>query len=106
MNKTERRKLGEIFGLDTDELNRISKYLRKWHEWECNGEIEQDEKTGKYYSVNTFTMKRYPRRDTYTGKVNEAKKYADKHGCSLQINGDPRGCAVRLIKDGREYCFY
>ena len=85
---------------DAVALRRISLALRRWFERECNGEIERDEITGKphwYTSKNREKMGTVPDKETGAMKRLDAiiKRYP---GLSYYIQGDPRGCAVYIIR--------
>ena len=85
-------------------LRRISMTLHRWHELECgtdHGHIEQDESTGKWYSVswNSWTGKesRYRIADREKGALkrldNVMSQYLD---LAAYVQGDPRGCSLYI----------
>jgi hypothetical protein len=109
MNKRERENRDHMYraleslGLTWEEcetLRRCSMTLHRWAERECNGEIERDEKTGKTYSVNTMTGRRFPTPDRETGALKRAAELLKAHGLELYHQGDPRGAQVYVIRPG------
>jgi hypothetical protein len=90
---------------DAESLRRISMTLHRWHELECgcgNGHVERDETTGKTYWVNTVG---HPYRvhtpDREKGALARLARIAKRYP-SLQfyVQGDPRGCALYVLKPG------
>ena len=90
-------------GMNQDEIHallRASKVLSTWGENECNGYIERDEETGKTYRCNGDGKRLYKTADRKTGALNRAKRITESHGCQVYHQGDPRGCALYLIRSG------
>lgn len=89
---------------DAFALRRVSMQLHRWHERECGtsyGCVERDEETGKTYWLDSYTGRRTPTRDMETlalkrlGKILAA--YPD---LKPYIQGDPRGCALYILRPG------
>lgn len=81
------------------QLHRYASVAHRWAERECNGEIERDEKTGKYfrsYDPGYGPRKLYPMADRLTPLENRAIEIITKAGWSYQLQGDPRGCPLYL----------
>lgn len=76
-------------------LRRISMTLHRWHELECNGDVQRDETTGRTYAVNTRTGRRYPTPDRETGAL---KRLAVLAALILYVQGDPRGAALYVVR--------
>ena len=86
---------------ETDTLLRCSCVLSTWAERECNGEIQRDEDTGEPYWYNTYTGERVGRTaDRETGALNRARTICERHGLGLYHQGDPRGCALYVLRPG------
>ncbi len=95
---------------ETEQLRRISMALQRWHEHECNGNIERDEETGKTYWVNDDmgfgTPRRYAYPDKETGALKRLKAIIDRRNgnnpdpVSTYIQSDPRGAALYIIRPG------
>jgi len=89
---------------DAAALRRISMTLHRWHELECgddNGCIERDEKTGKAYWLNSYSMRRSPIRDRETGALKRLGAIMDKYApLSYYVQTDPRGAALYLLRPG------
>ena len=89
---------------DTCALRRISMTLHRWHELECgveSGGVERDETTGKVSWYNSYTGKRSPYADRETGALKRLAAIMARYP-SLQsyVQGDPRGCALYIIRPG------
>jgi hypothetical protein len=89
---------------DALDLRRISMTLHRWHEMECgidDGCVERDETTGKTYWLNSRTMRRMPIPDRETGARKRLAKIMAKYpGFQVYIQGDPRGCALYILRPG------
>jgi hypothetical protein len=87
---------------DAQALRRISMTLRRWHELECgseSGAVERDETTGKTYWLNSMTGKRWPTADRETGARKRLAKIMERYqGLRPYVQGDPRGCALYLLR--------
>ena len=83
---------------ETDRLLRIEKTLHRWHEHECNGDIQRDEVTGKPYVVHNYTGNRYPYPDKEKGALRRLAEILQGKGVTHYQQGDPRGCALYLIR--------
>lgn len=113
MTKQEMRRQQQMFdnlhllGIAPDDattLRRISMTLHRWHELECgidNGGVERDEKTGKCFWYSSHTGKRSPFADRETGALKRLKAIMAKHPkLGYYVQGDPRGCALYIIRPG------
>lgn len=94
---------------DAEALRRISMTLHRWHELECgceHGAIERDEDTQRTYWVHASlpgaaTTRRTPCADRETGaRKRLAAIMARYPTLSAYIQGDPRGCALYVIRPG------
>lgn len=101
---------------DATALRRISMQLRRWHELECgtgDGAVERDETTGKPYWLNAMTGRRYTIPDRETGALKRLAKIMARYpGLRPYVQGDPRGCALYLLRPddvpagGRDESYY
>ncbi len=88
---------------DACALRRISMTLHRWHELECNGDIERGEATGRPYA--SWSDHRGHRRQSDTpipdreagAKRRLAAIMARYPGHSAYIQTDPRGCALYIL---------
>ena len=91
---------------DARELRRISMTLHRWHEAECNGDIERGEASGRPYYV--WTDERGHRRqsdqpiaDRERGALRRLAKIMARYpGFQSYVQGDPRGCALYILRPG------
>lgn len=83
-------------------LVRASATLRTWHEHECNGTKQQDEATGHWYWYNPNTGRKIGRTpDLEAGaKRRIAAVMARYPTLTAYIQGDPRGCALYILRPG------
>lgn len=87
------------------QLRRISSTLQRWAERECNGEIERDDDTGKAYTVNEWTRRRYTP-DLETGALNRlaailnARNSRVPSALTYYHQTDPRGAALYILRPG------
>lgn len=86
-------------------LRRISMTLHRWHELECGtdtGCIERDEKTDKPYWLSSYTGKRVSSvPDREKGALKRlADIMAQYPALSYYVQGDPRGCALYILRPG------
>lgn len=119
MTKSERLielgAIGERLGLttyETAQLVKIERALNRWYTEECNGTIQRtgDDGEGHPERVNgldrngPITRYRIPDRERILRKrlADIMSKYPTLY---YRVQGDPRGSAVRIIQDGREYTF-
>ena len=93
-------------GFDDREINgllRAEKTLHRWAEHECNGTIQRDGDNGDgrpyWYNTNTGA-KLGPTADREAGALKRATAIARAHGCDIYHQGDPRGCALYIIRPG------
>ena len=86
---------------EADTLLRAERTLHTWAEHECNGAIQRDEATGKPSWHNTNSGKRLcATSDREAGALKRAQAIAEVHGLTLYHQGDPRGCALYLLRPG------
>ena len=89
---------------DAMALRTISKKLHKWHEYECGvdwGGVERDEITGECTWYNSRTGTRAPYPDLETPQLKRlAKIMANYPDLKSYIQGDPRGCALYILRPG------
>lgn len=90
---------------DAEALRRISMTLHRWHELECGvegGGLDQDEATGKWWWYNSRLGKRtHVVTDRETGaRKRLAAIMARYPTLSAYVQGDPRGCALYIIRPG------
>lgn len=94
----------ERLGINTADVRallRASATLHAWHEHECNGAIQRDEKTGTPYWHNTDTGEMLFRTsDRETGAIKRATHIANCYGLTAYVQTDPRGCALYLLRPG------
>jgi hypothetical protein len=97
---------------ETETLRRAEMTLHRWHELECGDgndygtswSIERDETTGKPYMVTHYRDGKTSRRsypDKEKGalrRISEVLKRKD--GLSFYQQGDPRGCALYILRPG------
>lgn len=113
MNRTQTERYGRLVieltkhGLDLrdiDTLLRCSRTLTNWNTEECNGTIQRTEIDGqcyRHYGNGTrgpfLTVKIA---DREAGAVRRIEKICKAHGLSYYHQGDPRGCALYIIRPG------
>ena len=108
-HKYDARPLLEQAGVspeDARRLLRVSRQLRRWHELECGteeGGVQRNEETGvlMWYSNRTHAWTPYGGRDNET----QAKHTLDQVMARYPhlrafIQGDPRGCALYILRLG------
>lgn len=117
MNKREKlnyhRLLTTLTGLgldyeEIDSLLRCERTLTNWSVKECGDgsdwaiERDGDDGDGKPFMVyhGPGNPRRYPIADRETGALKRAAAIAEKHGLTIYHQGDPRGCALYLIRPG------
>lgn len=86
-------------------LRRISMTLHRWHEHECNGDIQRDETDGKPYrhygrgTVGPFLTVLIPDREA--GAIRRLKAIMAKYPTlSYYVQTDPRGAALYILRPG------
>jgi len=90
---------------DAEQLRRISMTLHRWHELECGvdaGGIDRDETTGKVWWYSSHSGKRtHTVPDREAGALKRLAKVMARYP-SLQayVQGDPRGCALWILRPG------
>lgn len=89
---------------ETDRLLKIEKTLHRWHEMECNGEVEREagEETGKPHLVwyRQSTGQRYSHSipDREKGALRRLAEILKGKSVTHYQQGDPRGCALYLLR--------
>jgi hypothetical protein len=103
----ERLKRYGISETDAYYLRRIAMTLHRWHERECNGEVERDEATGETYKTYTW-MREGDRRlrdrcpDYETGALKRlASVMASYPLLAAYVQGDPRGAPLYIYERER-----
>ncbi len=89
---------------DAAKLRRISLTLHSWHEHECNGTIQRDGDNGDgapfWYNPNTGN-RIGPAYDRERGALKRlAAIMASYPTLSPYVQGDPRGCALYILRPG------
>jgi len=96
---------------ETETLRRAEMTLSRWAELECgdgNGYVERDEKTGRPYYVNCnarFVSANDPRArhaipDREKGALARVARIMANHpGMVAYHQGDPRGCALYIVRE-------
>lgn len=93
----------ERLGFTADEfhaLRRISMTLHRWHEHECNGNIQRegDDGEGKPRWHSSGSGKGYRIADRERGALKRLAKIMEgKEGVLSYVQGDPRGAALYLV---------
>lgn len=84
---------------EANTLRLAEKTLHRWHERECNGEVEIDD-NGKAWAVYGANMdKRYPTANRYAGCLKRLDKiFLSRPGLAYYVQGDPRGCALYVYR--------
>lgn len=90
---------------DAEGLRRIAMTLHRWHEMECgvsNGCITRDEETGKpYWQWSTLKAPMQPIADREKGALNRLAGIMAKYpAMTSYVQGDPRGCALYILRAG------
>lgn len=85
-------------------LFKIERTLHRWHERECNGEIDRDEKTNKVYGVfechrRGHTRTSLPIRDMETAALRKLARIMESKPALLSyVQTDPRGAALYILE--------
>jgi hypothetical protein len=92
---------------------RAAKTLHTWAEHECNGTKQQESvqdstgqwvETGRWFWYNPNTGNKIGRAvDLETGALRRVASICKDAGLTFEHQGDPRGCVLKIIKDGRSY---
>lgn len=87
---------------DAMTLRRIAMTLHRWHEGECNGEIQRDEQTNIPFWHNQNTGKKIWRlADRETGALKRLNKLMSKYpDLKHYVQGDPRGAPLYILRPG------
>lgn len=87
------------------DLFKIERTLHRWHERECNGEIDRDQKTGKVYGVylchrrGNHIRTKLPLRDLESSTLRKLAGIMKNHpGLTSYVQGDPRGAALYILE--------
>lgn len=105
----------QALGFTYDEceaMRRISMTLRRWHEAECNGDIQRDDATGQcfrqygggagpFLTVKTADKETAARKRLHAIVKRVNVQRAGKVGkLASYIQGDPRGAALYILRPG------
>jgi hypothetical protein len=89
---------------DARALRRISLTLRRWYEHECNGAIQRDGERGDgapFWHSTFDGRKIYRAPDRERGALKRmAALMARYPALTPYVQGDPRGCAVYVLRPG------
>lgn len=89
---------------DAVRLRKDSMILRRWHELECGvgyGCVERDETTGKVAWRSSLTGRLSPFSDRETPTLKRIAAVMAKYPAfTSYIQGDPRGCALYILRPG------
>jgi hypothetical protein len=104
---------------EAEELRRISMTLHRWHEMECNGDVQRCEQTGKvykHYGRDTGPFLTVRTADREKGALKRLQAIIKEHNSRGQETGphtitrnpkleayiqtDPRGAALYIIRPG------
>lgn len=90
---------------DAEALRRISMTLHRWSELECGvdgGGIDRDEETGKCWWYSSYSGKRtHIVPDREKGALERLAKIMARYPTLLHyVQGDPRGCALYILRPG------
>lgn len=91
---------------DAESLRRISMTLHRWHELECNGEMERGTVSGRpYYCYTDHNGHRRqsdrPIPDREAGALARLAKIMARYpSLSSYVQTDPRGCALYILRPG------
>jgi hypothetical protein len=106
-NKSRERTLIALtsVGISLDDaraLCRAERTLHTWAEHECNGAIQRDERTGRPYWHSTHTGRQIGRTaDRERGAIARVRRILAAYpGLAPYFQGDPRGCALYVIRPG------
>ncbi len=91
-----------ISDADARTLVRASATLHTWHEHECNGAIQREGTTGVPYWYNTHSGRMVCRTsDREKGALKRISDTLARYpGLTAYVQGDPRGCALYIIRPG------
>jgi hypothetical protein len=99
------RRLTDQFNIASEDaaaLRRIEMTLHRWSELECgdgNGCIERDEVTGKTYWHHAQSGKLWPTPDRERGALKRLAAIMARYpGIIAYHQGDPRGCALYILR--------
>ena len=89
---------------DAKALRRISMALHAWHEHECNGAIQRDGDRGdrKPFWHSTYDGRKIcPAPDRERGALKRLAAIMARYpSLSAYVQGDPRGCALYVLRPG------
>lgn len=89
---------------DSEALRRISMTLHRWHEHECNGAIQRDGERGDGLPFwhSTYDGRKLGRvADRERGALKRLAAIMARYPhLSAYVQGDPRGCALYIIRPG------
>ena len=91
---------------DAYALRRIAMTLHRWHELECNGDIERGEASGKPYAAwsdhnGHRRQSDSPVADRERGALKRMAAIMVRYpGFESYVQGDPRGAALYILRPG------
>lgn len=100
MNLDTLHRTGINYG-DALALRRISMTLHRWHEAECNGDIQREETTDKPCLVSPLSGRRWRIPDRETGALKRLARIMKNYPTlSYYVQTDPRGAALYILRPG------
>lgn len=124
MRMTKRQRTAAFFDMmsrvgftttETEALLKAERALQRWHELECGTgndrvsvSVERDEESGKPFrrvqymgAGGKWIDRKEPCRDMEKAALKRVASVLEgKAGLSAYIQGDPRGCALYILRDG------
>lgn len=97
--------LGKL-GMSAVEINillRAERTLGRWATDECNGDIQRDGDDGEGKPFRVYGRNhehRYAIADREAGALRRVSEICRRHGVTFYHQGDPRGCALYIIRKG------
>lgn len=93
-----------VSSTEINQLMRAERTLGRWATAECNGEIQRDESTGQAYrhygNVTSGPFLTVKIADREAGALKRVADICARHGLAFYHQGDPRGCALYIIRPG------
>lgn len=86
---------------EVEQLRRIQMTLHRWSEHECNGDVIIDDE-GRAYAMlyQSGGQRAYRIANKYAGAIKRLNKIMEgKQGVQAYVQGDPRGCALYIVRD-------
>lgn len=85
---------------ETDKLLRCERTLHRWAEAECNGDIQRDDNGKPFLYFGRNHELKHKTSDRETAALKRAQTIAEAHSLKIYHQGDPRGCALYIIRPG------